>query len=65
MIVREAVGGVQEGMYENSLYFVLHFAVTLCRAQSLSQVQLFVTPWTTAHQAPLSTGFSRHENWSG
>ena len=24
----------------------------------------FVTPWTTAHQAPLSTDFSRQEYWS-
>ena len=24
-----------------------------------------VTPWTVAHQAPLSTGFSRQESWSG
>ena len=23
------------------------------------------TPWTVAHQAPLSTGFSRKESWSG
>ena len=30
-----------------------------------SQVQLFVTPWTVAHQAPLSMGFSRQEYWSG
>ena len=30
-----------------------------------SQVQLFVTPWTAAHQAPLSMGFSRQEYWSG
>ena len=28
-----------------------------------SCVQLFVTPWTVAHQAPLSMGFSRHEYW--
>ena len=28
-------------------------------------VWLFVTPCTTAHQAPLSMGFSRQENWSG
>ena len=27
-------------------------------------VQLFATPWTTAHQAPLSMGFSRQEYWS-
>ena len=25
----------------------------------------FVTPWTIAHQAPLSIGFSRQEYWSG
>ena len=24
-----------------------------------------VTPWTVAHQAPLSMGFSRQEHWSG
>ena len=33
--------------------------------QSLSRVRLFVTPWTVALQAPLSTGFSRQEYWSG
>ena len=33
--------------------------------QSLSCVQLFVTPWTAPHQAPLSMGFSRQEDWSG
>ena len=33
-------------------------------AQSLSHVQLFVTPLTVAHQAPLSTEFSRQEYWS-
>ena len=32
---------------------------------SLSCVRLFVTPWTVAHQAPLSMGFSRQEYWSG
>ena len=30
-----------------------------------SYIQLFVTPWTVARQAPLSTGFSRQEYWSG
>ena len=33
--------------------------------KSLSHVQLFVTPWTVAHQAPLSMEFSRQEYWSG
>ena len=30
-----------------------------------SHVQLFVTPWTVACQAPRSMGFSRQEYWSG
>ena len=30
-----------------------------------SQVRLFETPWTVAHQAPLSLVFSRQEHWSG
>ena len=33
--------------------------------QSFTCVQLFATPWTAAHQAPLSMGFSRQEYWSG
>ena len=33
-------------------------------AYLLSPVQLFATPWTVAHQAPLSIGFSRQEYWS-
>ena len=31
----------------------------------LTCVQLFATPWTIAHQAPLSMGYSRQEYWSG
>ena len=30
----------------------------------LSHVQLFAAPWTVAHHAPLSLGFSRQEYWS-
>ena len=30
-----------------------------------SHVRLSVTPYTAAHQAPLSLGFSRQELWSG
>ena len=32
---------------------------------SLSRVQFFATPWTVAHQAPLSMGSSRQEYWGG
>ena len=35
------------------------------KVKSLSPVWLFETPWTAAHQAPLSMGFSRQECWSG
>ena len=31
----------------------------------ISCVWLFVTPWTEAHQGPLSMGFSRQEHWGG
>ena len=30
-----------------------------------SRVRLCATPYTAAHQAPLSLGFSRQEHWSG
>ena len=33
-------------------------------AQSLSQVQLFATPWAVTHQASLSMEFPRQEYWS-
>ena len=35
------------------------------KVKSLSHVRLLATPWTAAHQAPPSTGFSRQEYWSG
>ena len=35
------------------------------KCYSLSRVWLFVTPWTVAHQAPVSMEFSRQEYWSG
>ena len=38
-----------------------HVHVYVC---VLSHVQLFVTPCTVAHQAPLSMEFSRQEYWS-
>ena len=35
------------------------------KVKSFSHVQLFVSPWTVACQAPPSMGFSRQEYWSG
>ena len=35
------------------------------KRKSFSRVRLIATPWTTAHQAPPSMGFSRQEYWCG
>ena len=35
------------------------------KVKSLSRVRLLATPWTVAHHAPPSMGFSRQEYWSG
>ena len=36
-----------------------------CMLSHFSHVRLCATLWTAAHQAPLSTGLSRQEYWSG
>ena len=38
---------------------------TSCRRAKSLQSGLLATSWTTACQAPLSTGFSRQKYWSG
>ena len=35
------------------------------KVKLLSGARLLATPWTTAHQAPPSMGFSRQEYWRG
>ena len=42
-----------------------HVLTCVCACMCAQYVQFFVTPWTVAHQAPLSRAFSRHEYWSG
>ena len=37
----------------------------LARAQSLSHVRLFATPWVVPCQVPLSVGLSWQESWKG
>ena len=46
---------------QNTLPFTFQFKLV----KLLSRVRLFATPWTVAHQVPLSMGFSRKEYWSG
>ena len=40
-------------------------APDLCVLSCFTPVWLFAIPWTVAHQAPLSMGFSRQERYSG
>ena len=47
------------------MWRTLRDILALCCAQVLCVVQLFTTPWTVAHQAPLSMGLPRQEYWSG
>ena len=53
-----------KAMKTNILCDTIITDVIMC-AQLLSHVQLFATPWTVAHQAALSMGFSRQEYWTG
>ena len=41
------------------------YVSTHTHTHTLNHIQLFVTPWTVARQAPLSMGFSRQESQSG
>ena len=45
-----------------SLLIPNHLCACVC-SQSLSHVLLFATPWTVAHQAPLSMEFPRQKYW--
>ena len=49
-----------------SLYWILQFTHCIVfMLNHLRHVWLFVTPWTVAHQGPLSMGFTRQEYCSG
>ena len=45
-------------------FLILRIDICTCMLSCFSHVQLFATPWTVAHQAPLSMGFPRQEYWS-
>ena len=45
--------------------FTAEWVLLLLLLSHFSHVRLCVTPWTAAHQAPPSLGFSRQEHWSG
>ena len=50
---------------EKSQIFYCFFFFFRCCCLALSHAQLFATPWTVAHQAPLSMGFPRRKYCSG
>ena len=45
--------------------WALHLWNLMLSLGMLNSVQLFASPWTTAHQAPLSMEFFRQEYWRG
>ena len=52
--------------YQDTFVYCLTDFITIPKCESESEVaQLCPTPWTVAHQAPMSMGFSRQEYWSG
>ena len=51
--------------YQTDLLLGTLVLLLLLLLRHFSRVQLLATPWTAAHQAPLSTGFSMQEYWSG
>ena len=44
---------------------IFSWLTSLLLLSRVSRVHLLATPWTVAHQAPPSLGFSRQEHWSG
>ena len=56
-----SIGGKKRDVFSSCLCVCVHACVLSC----FSHIQLFVTSWTVACQAPLSMGCSRQEYWSG
>ena len=52
------------GIVDNDPKGISKLVALWCGTCVLSRVRLFVTPWTVAHQAPLSMWLSRQEYWS-
>ena len=49
----------------NSAFKETKLCAAAAAAKSLQSCLTLCTPWTAAHQAPSSLGFSRQEHWSG
>ena len=57
----------RQGSFEGGRHYLhyLHHSLERSESEVAQLCQLFATPWSVAHQAPLSMGFSRQEYWSG
>ena len=57
----------ERGRLRGRLYLLMrkNMGTCVCVLSRFSHVQLCVTLWTVAQQAPLSMGFSRQEYWRG
>ena len=54
------IGRLKWHIYTIDTMYKIDINKCTCLPSRFSRVRLFVTPWTAAHQAPLSMGFSRH-----
>ena len=59
------ITGLDPIVFEKFLVSAKCVALCVCVLSHFSRVRLFVMLWTITCQAPLSTGFSRQEYWSG
>ena len=64
--LRTGLSGLQKQrmIFRNSIRVLSYFYHT-CVLSRYRRARLLVTPWTVAHQALLSMGFSRQKHWSG
>ena len=63
-----SISNIQRFLFLTSLLapvVIVLVIVIMLLLSCFSCAQLFTTPWTAAHQAPPSIGFSRQEYWSG
>ena len=60
-----SVPGILQARTRVGCHFLLQYMKVKMKVKSLSRARLLATPWTAAHQAPLSMGFARQKYWNG
>ena len=62
---RDEIGQFCSGpKFKSPLFKALETSILFSTRTNAQSLQSCLTPWTVAHQAPLSLGFSRQEYWS-